>query len=356
MIKTSQLLRISFWWPLTVLFLIMLSGTTHLRAEPITIICNTDNPKNSPHVFTLERFGALVHEYSSGRLRAEIHFRGNEAFPAIGGEEVNVNMVMFGQEGAQGIVHATVVAAGNAAQKIPPLNFLMMPYIFKDLESARKLFSSDFMTGEFNEQIARKYRVRVIGWLIGGFRHLTNSVRPVTRLADLQGLKIRLPRSRVMVSAYEALGAQVYPLNWGDVHDALKNGSVDGQENPFSVIAYSRFWEDGQKYITTNGTFLWTGPILISETFLQSLPRDLREIVLRAGLEAARAEWAWIDRAMENAIGKIQRHGMIIQDLEDRPEWEKRTRPVWERHYAWIGDSDPGQGQTIIRNVLDQMR
>ena len=116
----------------------------------------------------------------------------------------------------------------------------MLPYLFADTQSAEKLFASDFMTRQLNQQIIAKYGVRSLGWLIGGFRHMTNAVRPVTQLKDLAGLRIRLPASRIMVATYENLGAEVLPMNWADVPAALQSGAIDGQENPYSVIAYSR--------------------------------------------------------------------------------------------------------------------
>ena len=325
-------------------------------AEPIKVICSTDNPSNSLHVFALNKFADLLHDYSGGELQAEVHYRGNKIHPAIRGEEVNVSMLMSSSSRARKELHVSVMAVGNAAQKVESLGFLMLPYLFADMDSAMRLFSSDFMMKELNEKIASGYKVRALGWLIGGFRHMTNSVRPVTSLADIRGLKIRLPSNRIMVSTYRALGADVKPLKWSKVPDALKQGIIDGQENPYNVIVYSKFWEAKQKYVTNNGPFLWTGPILVSETFFQSLSKSQQNSLSKAGAEAARMEWKWIATQTEQLRQQMLDQGMQIDDLVDKDKWVSQSRPVWKQQYQLIGGGDTAVGKEIVEMALKQMR
>ncbi|MBW9270704.1 MAG: TRAP transporter substrate-binding protein [Candidatus Thiodiazotropha sp. (ex. Lucinisca nassula)] len=326
-----------------------------LKADPIKVICSTDNPQNSLHVFALNKFAELLDDYSSGELQAVVHYRGNPQYPAIRGEEVNVNMLMSTSTRALNELHVSVMAVGNAAQKVETLGFLMLPYLFNDMESAKRLFGSDFMMQTLNEKIATRYRVRALGWLMGGFRHMTNSVRPVTKLDDLEGLKIRLPASRIMVSTYKALGADVRPISWSQVPDALKRGDIDGQENPYNVIVYSKFWEANQKYVTNNGPFLWTGPILVSETFFLSLSDTQQAAMMRAGSEAASLEWQWIASQNQKMLQSLIDHGMQVNELEDKADWVSRTRPVWEQQYELIGGGDPADGKELVDRVLKQI-
>lgn len=330
-------------------------SAANAEAQPLTIICSTDNPAGSPHVFALQKFAQLVDLYSNSELKAVVHYRDNPDRPAIRGEEVNVNMLVSGRGDTGDNLHITVVAAGNAAQKIEPLGFLMLPYLFKDSESAKRLFTGQLMTRELNEQMARTYNVRALGWLIGGFRHMSNSQRPVTRLDDWVGLRIRLPTNRIMVLTYENLGATVLPMNWADVPAALTNNVIDGQENPYSVIAYSRFWETGQKYLTENGPFLWTGPLLISEPFFQSLSAQQQSIVQRAGQEAVAAQWAWTEAQTEQLKQQLISNGMQINELEDKPKWVQRSMDLWSQQFALIGSGNAEQGKALVDQALEQM-
>jgi TRAP-type transport system periplasmic protein len=342
------------------LFLVLATHIPQAKAadaetHPLTIICSTDNPAGSPHVVVLQKFAQLVEQYSGGQLKAAVHYRDNPQRPAIRGEEVNVNMLVSGRENADTPLHITVVAAGNAAQKIEPLGFLMLPYLFKDTESAKKLFTSHFMTHELNTQIANTYHARSLGWLIDGFRHMTNARRPVRRLADLSGLRIRLPANRIMVLTYENLGATAIPMNWADVPAALNDSVIDGQENPYNVIAYSRFWEAGQKYLTENGPFLWTGPLLISEPFFERLSPQQQAIVQRAGQEAVMAQWQWTEQQTEQLKQQLISNGMQINELEDKPEWVRRSLELWPQQYELIGAGSAERGRALVDQALKQM-
>jgi TRAP-type C4-dicarboxylate transport system substrate-binding protein len=327
---------------------ILLILSFSVTSAPIKIVCSTDNPKGSMHVIALEKFGELVAKYSNGRLAAEIHFRGNKKFPAILGEEDNMNMVMSNYHH----IHVTAIASGNASLKASVLEFLMLPYIFENKQSATQLFRSNFMMGDINKILVTKHNIRAIGWLIGGFRHLTTSKKPVQRLEDIKGLVIRTPRNRLMRDTYIALGAEVIPLNWGDTFEALKKGDVEGQENPYSVIIDSKFWDANQRYVTNNGPFLWVGPILINEEFYQSLPDDLKKVVIKAGQEASEYEWAWENKRSILFKDDLFNNNMQVLDLEDKQRWIDSTRPLWEKYYKFIGYGDSAKGKKIVENVL----
>ncbi|WP_219340221.1 TRAP transporter substrate-binding protein [Spartinivicinus marinus] len=323
-------------------------------SEPIKIICSTDNPQGSLHVTALERFGSLVSKYSNGKLVTEIHYRGNPQYPAISGEETNMNMVMSGLSHPDGnkIIHATVIASGNASLKAYILEFLMLPYIFPEIESAKKLFRSQFMTEEINNMLAEKHNVRAIGWLIGGYRHMTNSKRKVTRLEQIKGLIIRTPRNRLMRDTYLAFGATVKTLNWADTFEALKQRQIDGQENPYNVIYYSKFWDAHQKFVTNNGPFLWVGPILMNEKFYKNLPENLQAAISKAGLEAAEYEWEWVIKRNNSFKQELIKNGMQVDDLEDKQKWINVAKNIWQKQYKYIGYGNYSQGKAVVENVL----
>lgn len=241
-----------------ILLIFLISFQSALALDKHKFVFSTDNPEGSLHVFALEKFSQLIDKYSKGRVSAVIHHRGSKKYPPFEGEEVNVSMILNTKQISP--IQGTVVAVGNLSLKVPILDFLMLPYVFPTIESAKKLFGSDLMSVKINNILMEKYKIRVIAWLIGGFRHLTNSKRPVRSLADLKNLVIRTPRNHIMTKTYKAFGAKVRPLSWDRVPKALGNKTIDGQENPYNVIFYSKFWELHQKYLTKNGPFLWVGP------------------------------------------------------------------------------------------------
>lgn len=330
---------------LTILFLTLSS----LPSEPITIICSTDNPKDSLHVLALEKFGDLVYEYSNGELVTVIHYRGSDKYPAIRSEEINVIMVMNNIKH----IHVTIVAVGNVAQRANILTSLTLPYIFPDFDTAKRILGSDYMLSDVNSVLGEKHNMRVLGWLIGGYRHLTNSFREVKKLEDIKGLRIRVPKNRLMLGTYESFGADAVPIEWADTFNALKFNEVHGQENPFNVILTSRFWEANQAYITTNGPFLWVGPIIINEDFFQQLSYNHQSILKRAGMEASQFEWNWITEKNKYFRQTLIDEGMTITDVEDREKWINAGKGIWEEYYDFIGYGDMSDGNEIVNKIVE---
>src|SRR6185436_15247253 len=103
--------------------------------------------------------------------------------------------------------------------------------------------------------LAEKDIVAITFWDLGGFRNATNSKRPIARVEDFSGLKIRVIANPVYLETFKLLGANPVPMNFAEVYTALDQKAIDGQENPFSVIRSAKLYEV-QKYLSlTNHTF-----------------------------------------------------------------------------------------------------
>ncbi len=112
-----------------------------------------------------------------------------------------------------------------------------------------------------------------------GFRHFTNSVRPIKTPADLKGLKIRVMETPVYVNMLKAVGANPTPIAWTELYTALQTGVVVGQENPVGSILSAKLYEV-QKYMTLDGHVYGVDWFIINEKFYKSLPPDLQYIIL----------------------------------------------------------------------------
>ncbi|SFC92111.1 TRAP-type C4-dicarboxylate transport system, substrate-binding protein [Pseudoalteromonas denitrificans DSM 6059] len=301
----------------------------------------------------LKKFTQLIELYSEGALVGEVHFRGSNLTPEIMGEEVNVTMLMSGNSGVHKKVHVTAVAAGNVSFKAKILEFLMLPYIFEDKYAAQRLFNSELMTHQVNKVLIKKHNIRALGWLIGGYRHLTNAIKPINKIEDIQGLAIRTPINHLMVETYRVFGAKVVPLSWNKTFLALKSKRVQGQENPYSVIVDSKFWLANQKYITKNGPFLWVGPILINETFFQNLPVKMQKIVEKSGEEASKFQWRWSHENTQHFLNILKENNMEIMEVEDKPKWISAVKPLWRTQYKIIGYGNEHTGKKLVERVVN---
>ena len=83
----------------------------------------------------------------------------------------------------------------------------------------------------------------MLGTWDNGFRHMTNSKRPITKVEDVKGLKMRVPDSPAYTALPRACGANPTPIAFAEVYLALQNGTVDAQENPLPTIEAKKFYE-----------------------------------------------------------------------------------------------------------------
>jgi len=122
----------------------------------------------------------------------------------------------------------------------------------------------------------------------GGFRVITNDVRPIKTPEDLNGLKIRVPNSPFRIAVFKALGANPTPLSFSELYSALDQGVVDGQENPAQIVLSSGFLE-AQDYVSMSNHIYAPTHLVIADWFLENLNDETRDelISIAKGME----EW-----------------------------------------------------------------
>ena len=118
-----------------------------------------------------------------------------------------------------------------------------------------------------------------------GFRILTNSKRPISKVEDIQGLKIRVQQIPVFIDMFSALGANPIPMPFPELYTALETGAVDGQENPFISVDTNKFY-DVQKYASNTRHAYSPLLVLAGKKFWDQLSNDERTILLDAANEA----------------------------------------------------------------------
>lgn len=296
--------------------------------KKMTIRAATANPQGSLHVTAIEKFKEVVESESNGAITVQTFYGG-----ALGDEQANVKQCRDGE------LDLTVVACGNATPLAPSAGAVYLPYEFASLDDAKKLFTDKEFTDTLAAAIVKESRTRPLGWLIGGYRHITNSKHPITKMEDMKGLKIRVPAVELQLAAFRSWGVEPHPLAWSETFNGLQQGVIDGQENPHTVNRDQKFWEV-QKYVTENHYLLWVGPILVSERWYSKLDPDTKALVDKAAAEAVQTEWAWSDEQDAIARQDCIDHGMVIDQLTDEPAWMEAARGVWPNFYDKVGGKE----------------
>lgn len=176
---------------------LLVSVSTGDAAEyrKMTIRAATANPQGSQHVTALDKFKEIMEKESNGAITVQTFYGGS-----LGDEQANVKQCRDGE------LNVTVVACGNATPFAPSAGALYLPYLFPKAEDAKKLLSNEAFMNKLAEAMVKESRVRPLGWLIGGYRHITNSKHPITKIEDLKGLKIRVPAVELQLAAFRSWG------------------------------------------------------------------------------------------------------------------------------------------------------
>lgn len=328
-------MRKMHWLALTTICSLLVSAAVHAATyKTQTIMCATANPPNSQHDVALQAFKKVMETESNGAISVKIFLSGS-----MGDEQANIKQLRTGE------LHLATVFTGNMAPAAPILNILGLPYLFAKPEDAVTLLTNKEFTQKLADIAAKQSRARPLGWILGGYRHITNGKHRITKIGDLQGLKLRVSPVVTQLEVFRAWGIDPHPMAWAEVFNALQQGVIDGQENPFFTIRDNKFWEV-QKYVTELHYMLWTGPIAVSEIWYSKLDPDTKALVEKAVATAQDTEWKWLAE-QESICKKLAiDHGMTVDTLEDEPVWMEKARAIWPKFYDLIGD------QALIEQAL----
>ena len=167
-----------------------------------------------------------------------------------------------------------------------------------------------------------------LAWGENGFRHMTNSKRPLNGPDDLKGLKMRTMENPVHIQAYKQFGIIPTPMAFTEVFTALQQGTVDGQENPLSVISAAKF-DQVQKYMTLTGHVYSPALILMSKAAWDKLAPADKDAFMAAAKEAVKANRARIDEDERRAVADLRAKGMVIIENVDKAKYQAMLAPTF---------------------------
>jgi tripartite ATP-independent transporter DctP family solute receptor len=217
----------------------------------------------------------------------------------------------------------------------PSLNVLDLPFLFKDFSHAYQV-----LDGEIGKEILsrlEKHGLKGLGFLEIGFRNLTNSKRPVKEPGDMNGLKIRVTPNPAHVAAFKLLGAIPTPMPFTEVYMALKTGTVDGQENPTTLIHGQKFYEV-QKFMSVSMHAYTVSEVSMHLKKFQALPAPQQKALVEALAEAALFHRK-LNRDLEGKLMKeMMGKGLQVVADPNREAFSKVvSKPVQEEYAAKFG-------------------
>ena len=201
-----------------------------------------------------------------------------------------------------------------------------MPYLVKDREHMKKIEKEVFWKALAPAAEAKGLKVLAV-WE-NGYRHITNSKRPINTPADLQGIKLRVPEGKWRVKMFQTYGANPSPMKFSEVFTALQTGVMDGQENPFTQI-YSAKFQEVQKFLSLTGHVYTPAYATAGAKKWASLPADVRKTLEDTAKETQSFVYAKAAKDDEELLGKIKAAGVQV-NTPNKEAFISASKPVYE--------------------------
>ena len=186
-----------------------------------------------------------------------------------------------------------------------------------------------------------------------GFRNLTNSKRPVTKLEDLDGIKLRVMQNEVYLDSFKLMGANATPLPFSELFRALETKTVDGQENPYNTILSSKFYEV-QKYLSVTNHVYSPWIMTVSKKWWDQLSKDEQKVLLDAAKASRDFERQDTREEAAKAVADLKAKGMAVNDVA--PQEVNRMREKLTRVNAAIAANVGMELWNETQNELAKLR
>lgn len=284
-----------------------------------------DHMPDSPFQKSAEEFKDIVEERSKGRIKVEI-------YPA---EQIGAGRQVLEalQLGSVEMINMPVAFFAGFDMKY---SLVDMPFLFPTEDVLWKTLEGP-IGSELLDLLVDK-DMKGIAFYAEGWRQMTNN-SSIKTPADLKGKKIRGMNAPVILAQYKAWGANPVALDYSEVYNALQQGVVQGQENPLLSINDKKFYEV-QKYLILSDHNYLSYVLFANNTWFESLPKDLQEIVFNTGVEVAKDHRGRMDTANEGYFKTIEASGIEVIKLtdEEKAAFRAASEPVYDEFRGQFGD------------------
>lgn len=319
----NQIRKIAF----ASLALFALTGTTAAVAQvkERTIKFASVNPKGHPIAQGVDKFVELVAAKSGGKITVK-------SFPGavLGGDLQTVSALQGGT------VEMFVLNSGNLVAQHKEFAVYDLPFLFASPKEADAVVDGPFGS-KMHSLLEERGLIGVAYWELG-FRNLTNSKRPITKVEDIAGLKVRVVQTPIYIEMFNALGANATPMPFPEVFSALEQKAIDGQENPLSVISANKF-ADVQKHLALTRHTYNPQSVLVSKKYWDTLSAEEKKIITDAAKEAAVYQRQISRNAESGYLEELKKAGMQVTEFApgELQRLRDKVKPVIEKQSATIG-------------------
>lgn len=278
---------------------LLFTGLSH--AAKYVLKAGTDQPGDHSYNQGMKYLAKRVDELTNGQVKIDV-FVG-----ATLGDEVSM------LEGLRmGTVDICCAAAPNAATIIPDFNMFSASYLFESYDHFNRVLHNKQFVEKMVEMIRKRdVGIEFMGLYTCGVRNLYNRLRPVYTPQDVKGMKIRVMAAPIEAKMWKAYGAIPISIPTPETYSAIQQGVADGAENSPTTVLSWKHYEPAPYYSLTEHEYL-LAPLLMSTKSYKKLPENLRNAVMKAGLEAAAVQRKADVQANKDALEKMIELGVKV--------------------------------------------
>jgi tripartite ATP-independent transporter DctP family solute receptor len=319
------MIRFTRGFVLTAVAALLTATAAHAQVQDRTFKFATQNPKGHPIVTGMEKFAELVTAKSGGKMKVNL-FPGG----ALGSDQANVSAVQGGT------LEIVSLNSGILASQTKEFGIYDFPFMFASPREADAVVDGPFGRS-MHQKLEAKGIVGLAYWELG-FRNVTNSRRPITKVEDLAGLKLRVIPNAINVDWVKALDANPTPMPFPEVYTALEQKAIDGQENPVTVINANKFYEVQKHVVLTNHQYN-PQSVIFSKKVWDTLSGDEKKILADAAQEAAKFQREASRSAAGGALDNMKKNGMQVTELSpaELAKFREKMKPVIAKHSEVVG-------------------
>jgi TRAP-type transport system periplasmic protein len=282
--------------------------------------------QNSHQGIGIDTFAKEVEQRTGGRYKVQPFYSGS-----LGGERESIEAVQLGTQ------ELTLTSTGPVPNFVPAARILDIPFLFRDKAHARAV-----LDGPIGQEMLKEFEpkgFKALAWAENGVRHMTNSKRAVMAPDDLKGLKMRTMENPVHVAAYKGFGIITTPMAFPEVFTALQQGTVDGQENPLSVIMAAKF-DQVQKHLSLTGHVYSPAIFLMNKGSFDKLSAADKQHFLDAAKVATQANRARVDEDDAKGVAELRSKGMQVVENVDKAKFQGALTPVYAQFESQFGKAN----------------
>ena len=282
--------------------------------------------EDHPQALAVKFFAEQLSAKSGGKMTAKLFASGTL------GNDVSMTSALRG-----GTLEMTVPDSSTLVSISKPFGVINLPLTFNNEQEADAV-----LDGPVGQKLLANLPEKGLiglGFWENGFRHVTNSRRPIAKADDLAGLKLRVIQNPLFLDTFSALGANATPMAFTELYTAMEQGAVDGQENPPATILASKFYEV-QKHLVLSRHMYSAWVLLMSKKTWDGLSAQEQKIVQDAAREATLYERKTIRAFSDTALGELKKVGMQVTELPAAEQAKLRTKlqPVLAKFSKEFGE------------------